>query len=72
MSSYRFDRLKILVVDDNQHMRRLVVAILQAFGVVQTQEALSGETAWPILRDSNPDVVFLDWQMNGMTGLDFA
>ena len=35
MSNYRFDRLKILVVDDNAHMRKLVVTILQAFGVIQ-------------------------------------
>ena len=72
MSGYRFDRLKILVVDDNQHMRKLVVTILQAFGAVQIFEAISGETAWTVLRNANPDVVILDWQMDGMTGLEFA
>jgi two-component system, chemotaxis family, chemotaxis protein CheY len=35
MSGYRFDRFKILVVDDNVHMRKLVTTILQAFGVIQ-------------------------------------
>jgi len=72
MSGYRFDRLKILVVDDNQHMRKLVVTILQAFGTSQIYEAATGEQAWSILREVNPDVVLLDWQMEGMTGLDFA
>ena len=72
MSGYRFDRLKILVVDDNQHMRKLVVTILQAFGAVQIYEAADGEGAWSILRDANPDVILLDWQMSGMTGLDFV
>ncbi|MDE2184944.1 MAG: response regulator [Alphaproteobacteria bacterium] len=71
MSGYRFDRLKILVVDDNQHMRKLVVAILQAFGVVHVHEAADAEHAWAMLRDVNPDVIFLDWQMSGMSGLDF-
>ena len=33
--AYQFDRLKILVVDDNAHMRKLVITILQAFGVSQ-------------------------------------
>jgi len=70
MSGYRFDRLRVLVVDDNVHMRKLVVAILQAFGVVQVYEAESGERAWTILRESNPDVVVLDWVMEGMSGLD--
>ena len=70
MSGYRFDRLKILVVDDNAHMRKLVVTILQAFGVVQVYEADGGERAWATLRESNPDVVVLDWVMEGMSGLD--
>ena len=72
MSGYRFDRLKILVVDDNQHMRKLVVTILQAFGAMQIFEAADGEHAWAALRDSSPDVIILDWQMEGMNGLDFA
>lgn len=70
MSGYRFDRLKVLVVDDNQHMRKLVVAILQAFGVVQIFEAADGNRAWSLLRESNPDVVILDWMMEGLTGID--
>ncbi|MDE1937437.1 MAG: response regulator [Alphaproteobacteria bacterium] len=72
MSGYRFDRLKILVVDDNQHMRKLVITILQAFGTTQILEAEDGERAWTVMRDANPDVVLLDWQMPGMTGVEFA
>jgi two-component system, chemotaxis family, chemotaxis protein CheY len=70
MSGYRFDRLKVLVVDDNVHMRKLVVTILQAFGVMQIYEADNGERGWNILRESNPDVLILDWVMEGMSGLD--
>jgi CheY-like chemotaxis protein len=70
MSGYRFDRLKVLVVDDNVHMRKLVTTILQAFGVVQIFEADSGDRSWAILRESNADVVVLDWVMEGMSGLD--
>ncbi len=57
MSGYRFDRLKILVVDDNPHMRKLVVTILQAFGVDPDLRSGDGERAWAMLRESNPDVV---------------
>src|SRR5580693_10563340 len=70
--SYQFDRLKVLVVDDNAHMRKLVATILQAFGVSQVYEADSGERAWVVLRESNPDVVVLDWMMEGMSGLDLV
>ncbi len=72
MSDLRFDKLRVLVVDDNQHMRKLVVAILQAFGVRELWESPDGEHAWKTLRDSNPDVIVLDWQMTGMTGLEFV
>lgn len=70
MSGYRFDRMKVLVVDDNVHMRKLVVTILQAFGVIQIFEAESGDRAWAILREANPDVVVLDWVMEGMSGIE--
>ena len=70
MSDYRFDRLKVLVVDDNVHMRKLVTTILQAFGVIQITEVDNGERAWASLRESNPDVVVLDWVMEGMSGLE--
>ncbi|HWM61940.1 MAG TPA: response regulator, partial [Rhizomicrobium sp.] len=70
MSGYRFDRLKVLVVDDNAHMRKLVTTILQAFGVIHIFEADSGDRAWAILRDANPDVVVLDWVMEGLSGLE--
>jgi CheY-like chemotaxis protein len=72
MSGYRFDRLKIMVVDDNAHMRKLVVTILQAFGCTHVYEAADGKIAWTLLREVNPDVILLDWMMEGMSGLEFA
>ena len=72
MSGYRFERLRALVVDDNAHMRRLVITILQAFGAKQICEAHDAERAWAIIGEVNPDVIFLDWMMGGMTGIDFA
>jgi CheY-like chemotaxis protein len=72
MSGYRFDRLKIMVVDDNAHMRKLVVTILQAFGCTHVYEALDGKTAWTLLRETTPDVIMLDWMMEGLSGFDFA
>ena len=72
MSGYRFDKLKVLVVDDNAHMRKLVVTILQAFGCSNILQAEGGEKAWALLREANPDVVVLDWMMEGMSGLDLV
>jgi len=72
MSGYRFDRLKFLIVDDNVHMRKLVITILQAFGVNQVVEAPDAEKAWLMLRDVAPDVVILDWVLEGMSGIDLV
>jgi CheY-like chemotaxis protein len=72
MSGYRFDRLKIMVVDDNAHMRKLVVTILQAFGCTHVYEAVDAKIAWSLLRETSPDVILLDWMMEGMTGLEFT
>ena len=70
--SYNFDRLRVLVVDDNMHIRTLVAAVLHAFGVNTVLEADSGEAAWKILAENRCDLIFVDWVMNGMSGLDLS
>lgn len=72
MSGYRFDRLKILLVDDNPHMRKLVSTILHAFGVVQIYEADTAKRGWAMLREYNPDVILLDWMLDGMSGIQLT
>ncbi|HXJ02375.1 MAG TPA: response regulator [Micropepsaceae bacterium] len=70
--SYRFDRLKVLVIDDNQHMRRLVSAVLEAVGIKTVFEAENANDAWKIFQTEPWDLIFLDWVMSGMSGLEFA
>ena len=70
--SYHFDRLKVLVIDDNQHMRTLVSAVLQAFGIKTVFEAQNAEEAWEIMNLNPCDIIFCDWVMSGMTGLEFT
>lgn len=72
MSGYRFDRLRVVLVDDNPHMRKLVETILRAFGVTQIYEADNAKRAWAMMREYSPDVVLLDWMMEGMSGVDLS
>lgn len=60
------------MVDDSAHMRKLVVTILQAFGVGSIWEAESGERAWSQILQHNPDICVVDWVMEGMSGLDLT
>jgi DNA-binding NtrC family response regulator len=59
----------ILIVDDEKNIRRTVRMVLEAegFGV---EEASSGEEALARLPDVGPDVVLLDVQMGGISGLE--
>lgn len=60
---------KILVVDDNQDIRDLVVHILNADGF-HVYSALDGENALAILNSNPVDLVLLDVMMPGLSGLD--
>ncbi|HZZ86700.1 MAG TPA: response regulator [Caulobacteraceae bacterium] len=65
----RFDLLKILLVDDNQHMRVLLTEILRAIGVKQIFEAADGEQALAMLRAYPIDIVMTDLAMEPMDGI---
>jgi len=59
-----------LVADDENHIRTYVRIILKHLGVDEVLEASSGEEALEIYKKERPDVVFLDINMPGMTGLE--
>jgi two-component system chemotaxis response regulator CheY len=68
----RFDLLKVLLVDDNQHMRILLIEILRAIGVRHVFEATDGAEAMATMRSAAIDVVFTDLSMSGLDGIDFV
>lgn len=61
--------LSVLVIDDDQEIHRLLRARLEARGFL-VNGAASGEEGLTRLRELNPDLVFLDVAMSGMTGID--
>ena len=67
----RFELLKILLVDDNQHMRMLLTEILRAIGVKEVYEACDGAEALQKLRTHNVDIVMTDLAMEPLDGIDF-
>ncbi|WP_421786060.1 response regulator [Hyphobacterium sp.] len=63
-------KLSFLVVDDNVHMLKIVRTILNGFGVVKIYDAVSGPDALETLRHETIDIAILDYQMDGMDGLE--
>jgi two-component system chemotaxis response regulator CheY len=60
--------LRILVVDDNQHMRKLVRNLLVNVGVKNLYEAADGIDGLDAIRTLSPDLVILDWEMPLLNG----
>ncbi len=68
----RFAAAKILVVDDEHFMRKVLRALLTSIGVIEIYEASNGEDGLELIRCKAPDVVLLDWKMPGMDGPSFV
>jgi two-component system chemotaxis response regulator CheB len=64
-------QLRVLVVDDSTLMRRLIKDILAADPAIEVvAEAPEGMAALRLVHDLRPDVVTLDVEMPGMSGLE--
>jgi two-component system chemotaxis response regulator CheY len=62
--------LDILIVDGNAFMRRLTRTMLMNLGVRSVTEAVDGLTALDMIRDGDPDVVMLEWDVPLLDGLE--
>ena len=62
--------IQILVVDDDRLMLTLFVGILRREGYTTVETARSGQEALAKLKDHRPDLIFLDIEMPGLSGLE--
>ena len=63
--------LRLLVIDDNAQMRSIIGTVLTAAGVRHLHYASDGRRGLHALSDFKPDVVYVDYEMPVMNGLDF-
>jgi len=61
--------IKILIVEDDENLRFLVVHRLKAEGY-ELIEAGDGETGKHLILAEKPDIVLLDWMLPGMQGAE--
>ncbi len=59
---------EILIIDDNQYMRKVIRNLLVNLGVKSIHEAPDGISGLEAIRLFEPDVVLLDWEMPLLTG----
>jgi two-component system, chemotaxis family, chemotaxis protein CheY len=67
-----FNRLRILIVDDNAHMRRIVRTLLHGFGAREVYEAEDGASGLEAFTHYSPDIVITDWAMPIFDGLELT
>ncbi|HXB26907.1 MAG TPA: response regulator [Gemmatimonadaceae bacterium] len=63
--------MKILVADDDEAMRDLVEAVLTSAGH-SVVTAADGLAAWAAFEREAPELLVLDWQMPGLSGVDLC
>lgn len=66
--------LNVLVVEDDDFQRQLVVKMLRSLGVISPRGASNGKLALEMIRSNNqksPDIVVCDLNMPEMDGLEF-
>jgi two-component system, chemotaxis family, chemotaxis protein CheY len=68
----RIQALCVLVVDDNQYMRKMIRNLLVNCGIKDIYEAGDGISALDIIRTVGPDVVVLDWEMPLLNGAELV
>ncbi len=68
----RIASIKVLIVDDDPAMRRVVRAMLGAVGVKHIHDARDGMSGLDAIRKLGPDIVIVDWEMPGLDGMHFV
>ena len=66
----KYEKLRILVVDDMSSMRMMIKSVLHKLGVTDIHEANDGEKALEAIAAYEFDLVICDWDMPKVTGLE--
>lgn len=64
--------VRVLLVDDNQHMRAIVLTVLGALNIRHMKETRDGSEALEALRKWPADLAIVDFQMFPMDGVEFT
>ncbi len=71
MSKKKRYRKKVLVVDDNLAMRKMLEGMLTTLGYHDITSAIDGESAWEKILEGDIEIVISDYVMPRLNGLEF-
>jgi len=64
--------IKVIVIETNSHLRRLIGTVLGALPIAEIVEARCTDSATPLLREHDPHLVIMDWSGDHTEGLLFV
>tara|TARA_Y100001934_G_scaffold282652_1_gene397483 strand:- start:1949 stop:2473 length:525 start_codon:yes stop_codon:yes gene_type:complete len=70
--SYKMEQLKVLVVEDNWHMRALTRSLLNAFGIKNVDAHGDAESAYSDFLKERHDLIIIDWMMEPIDGIELT
>lgn len=70
--AYKFENIKVLLVEDNQAMLQLTKAVLTTFGIKNIITASNGEVAFERFRAEKADLIVADWMMKPVDGISLT
>ena len=69
MAGYDLKRLRVLIVDDNKYMRKILRTVLEAMAITDIACVDNAIDAIEIVRERKPDLVIADWMMEPIDGI---
>ena len=64
--------IRVMVVDDTDHVRRMLTSMLSLDGYEVVADVASGPAAIEAVQEADPDIVVIDYKMPSMDGLETA
>ncbi len=64
--------IRVLIVEDNQYLRKLVRNLLVNIGVKKIDEVDDGLAGFEIIKAIDPDIVMLEWELPLLNGAELT
>ena len=70
--AFHFEHLNLLILEDTEPMRKLLVSIAQNLGVGKVDALGDGNEAFSLFVERNHDIILTDWLMKPVDGVSFT